>query len=67
MVRTNENCKNYAHLCKTIYATEPILFRSLRLKLTKVHVKFHLDPISSFVEEAVQMDREKNGRTDKEK
>ena len=41
---------SYANLCKIMHANDPILLNSLRLNITKVQVKFHLDSISSFGE-----------------
>ena len=43
-------CINYANLCKTMYATDPILFSSLCLYITKVCVIFHLDQATNFYE-----------------
>ena len=39
---------NYANLCKSMHPSDPILFSSLHLNIRKVHVKFHLDLVSSF-------------------
>ena len=44
-----KECINYAYLCKTMYATDPILLISLRLSITNVYVKFHLDQTTSFL------------------
>ena len=38
----------YANLCIVIHAIDTILFKCLPLTMTKAHVKFHLDPASSF-------------------
>ena len=44
---------DYANLCKTMYATDPILFSSLRAIMREVCVKIHPDTIRSFEEKVV--------------
>ena len=48
--------RNCANLCNAMHVNDPILLTSLRLNITKVHVKFHVDPISSFWEKVVRTD-----------
>ena len=40
--------RNCANLCNAMHVNDPILLTSLRLNITKVHVKFHFDLIGSF-------------------
>ena len=37
---------DYANFCKTMYANDPILLSFMRLKIRKLHEKFHLDRIN---------------------
>ena len=41
---------NYDNLCKNMHVNDPILLSSLCLNIKKVHTKFQLDRISSFLE-----------------
>ena len=41
---------NYDNLCKDMHVNDPILLSSLCLNIKKVHTKFQLDRISSFLE-----------------
>ena len=48
---------NYANLYKTMHANDPILLSTLRLGITKVYLKFHLDAISGSLGKVVRTDR----------
>ena len=51
---------NYANLCKIMHAIDPILLSYLQSIISKTCVTFLADPISSFSEKVVQIDKEKN-------
>ena len=50
---------NYANLYKIMHAIDPILLSYLQSIISKTCVKFLADPISSFSEKVVQIDKER--------
>ena len=51
---------NYVNVSIIMYATDTTLFGSVGLVITKAHVKFWFNPISSFCEKVEQTEKQKN-------
>ena len=56
VVRMGGNLHNYANLCKTMRAPYLNLLSSLQLNMKKIHIKFHINPTSTFREKVVRTD-----------